>query len=304
MVEGDKVIKLRSAEKKDKEGILSIASATWEGWDYVPLFLDSWIDEGGLYVAEYEGSIVGITKTTELGKGELWLEAIRVAEEHRGKGWGFRIARIQLDYALAANPRNIRLSTADINAASLAVIRRLGFTIYAEFDYFLTDEPPTPSSQHRQQAQATVQVKPGESSSVWKLICDSEEYGASRGLLPHTWKFYDWTRERFDELVVAGLVFQPRDARGVVVFVKNRYTPQNLELAFIEGEDTALASLVGFVQERFTQAASEASDGKYAAYAAGQRKCEIIRRIGLKPHPRVHKVKVFDYPLLHPDEKT
>jgi GNAT superfamily N-acetyltransferase len=128
-------MKLRKASIKDREGILKIASATWEGWDYIPLLLDSWLAEGGLYVAELANEIVGITKTTELSPGELWLEALRVAEEHRKKGLGRKIAEQQLELAIAAGPKSIRLSTADINTASLAIIRHLGFKEYVVFDY-------------------------------------------------------------------------------------------------------------------------------------------------------------------------
>ncbi|MBD3286401.1 GNAT family N-acetyltransferase [candidate division WOR-3 bacterium] len=297
------MISLRPARHEDKPGILKIASSTWEGWDYVPLFVDAWIEEGGLYVAENDAEIVGITKTTDLDQGELWLEAIRVSEEHRGKGWGFRIAREQLDLALAENPVSIRLSTADVNSASLAVIRRLGFILYAEFSYFLSDEPPVSSSATQSvptNKYDIVSVGQDKASNAWEYITNSEEYKTSHGLLPHTWKFYDWTPERLTELIERGLVYEPVGSHGLVIFIQNRYAPGSLELAFIEGEENVLDLLVHFVQGKFRE---EVTEGKFAAYAAGARKKGLIRRIGLKPHPRVKKVMVFDYPLFHPTGK-
>ncbi|MEA3312221.1 MAG: GNAT family N-acetyltransferase [candidate division WOR-3 bacterium] len=286
-------MRIREATLKDREGILKVASATWEGWDYVPLFLEDWIREGGLYVAEVGDEIVGITKTTELSSGELWLEAIRVAEEHRRKGLGREIAERQLELALASNPKSIRLSTADVNTASLAIIRRLGFTEYVLFDYFEQSEPlagleGVEFDESKLLADAHVAEK------AWALVRSSEEFAAAKGLLPHTWKFYEWTKALFRSLLEDRLVYVTSGVKGVLVLIRNRYAPSNREIAFLEGDERSLEILNKLAQAKL---ASLPEGGRFAAFAAGKRKRKILECLGMKFHERIKKVYVFDYPL-------
>ena len=114
---------IRLAQKKDRKKILKIASHTWEGWDYVPQLLDEWLIEGGLFIAEENGEIVGLTKTTILSRGELWLEGLRVKKELRRQGIGKKLAFFQLEEALKQRPRIIRLSTAEVNIESIKLIK-------------------------------------------------------------------------------------------------------------------------------------------------------------------------------------
>ncbi|MBN2379032.1 GNAT family N-acetyltransferase [candidate division WOR-3 bacterium] len=286
------MIKLHSASPKDKEGILAVASATWEGWDYVPLFLDAWIAEGGLYVAEHSGQIVGITKTTELSEGELWLEAIRVAEESRGKGWGREIAQKQLKLAIEADPRSIRLSTADINTTSLKIIGHLGFEEYARFRYLQL--PSKHLSSSMESAEGVQLLHREDSSKAWDLIRGSEEFRVSKGLLPQTWKFCEWTEDLFVRLMNEGSVYVTEDHNGVLVLLPNRYAPANPEVAFIEGDETALEKLEAFAKLKLASASGE---GSIVGFSAGKRKRSRLERIGMRPHERINYVYVFDYPL-------
>jgi GNAT superfamily N-acetyltransferase len=285
-------VKLREASVTDREGILRIASATWEGWDYVPILLDEWIAEGGLYVAELAGEIVGITKTTELSPGELWLEALRVAEEHRKKGLGRRIAEQQLELAIATRPQSIRLSTANVNTASLAIIRHLGFKEYAVFDYFEQSQPlaelkEVEFSEDKLLADADVEEK------AWKLILSSQELRASKGLMPHTWRFFNWTEELFRSLVAEELVYVTPQVGGVLVLLRNHYAPSNREIAFLEGDERSLETLGRLVL--FKLASLE--EGRLVAFAASNRKHKIIENLGMRLHERIKKVYVFEYPL-------
>lgn len=285
-------MKLRKATPKDREGILRIASTTWEGWDYVPLLLDSWIAEGGLYVAELEGQIVGITKTTELSPGELWLEALRVAEEHRKKGLGLQIAEQQLELAIAASPKSIRLSTADVNTASLAIIRHLGFKEYAVFDYFEQSQPLA-GLEEMQLDESRLLADADVTDRAWDLILSSQEFRASKGLLPHTWRFFNWTEELFRSLVAEGLVYVTPQVGGVLVLLRNHYAPSNREIAFLEGDERSLETLGRLVHLKLTSL----KEGRLVAFAAGKLKHKIIQNLAMRLHERIKKVYVLEYPL-------
>jgi GNAT superfamily N-acetyltransferase len=80
-------LRVRPALPEDRERILAISAKIWEGQDYIPHVLDRWLCEGGLFVAELSGKVVGFAKNTELSPGEIWLEGLRVDPEHQGRAW-------------------------------------------------------------------------------------------------------------------------------------------------------------------------------------------------------------------------
>jgi GNAT superfamily N-acetyltransferase len=283
---------LREATPQDRDGILKIATHTWEGWDYVPLFIDSWLGEKGLFVAEEGGRIVGMTKTTELSSGELWFEAIRVAEEERGKGLGLDIAKRQLEMAIATNPRSIRLSTADRNKASISISTSLGFKEYVSFQFYENYENADPLKE----ASNVVSLRDEQKiKQAWNIIQESEEYHLSKKLLPHTWKFYDFTEELFGRLSREGLVFATKDTEGVLIVLKNRYSPLNYEVAFLEGSEESVSELSTFAQSHL---AKKTADDFMDAFAVSRRKKGILERLGMKKSKDIEKVIVFEYPLI------
>jgi len=103
-------VQVRLASLNARERILAIYSRIWEGEDYIPHVLDRWFSEGGLFVAELAGKVVGFAKNTELSPGEIWLEGLRVDPEHQGKGVAKALARAQLEAALAKEPQIGRAS--------------------------------------------------------------------------------------------------------------------------------------------------------------------------------------------------
>lgn len=285
---------LREARLSDRPGILEIASRTWEGWDYVPLFLDQWLKEGGLYVAEIDGSIIGLTKTTELSPGELWFEGIRVRENERGRGLGLEIARKQLEFALAASPRMIRLSTADVNEVSRKVIKSIGFQEYAFFNYYENEEPIKTTAEIPEEIRLVNIQDEEEIEKTWSIIRDSEEYKKSRGLLPHTWKFSEWTLDLYRALVGGKKVYTKGDADALLVLLPNRYTPGSMELAFLEGGEKTVVSLIPFAIREVLDFPKGTS---ITGFAASDRKRKILEAVGMLKHPEIEQVYVFDYPL-------
>src|SRR5512136_867221 len=79
---------VRPMTMADKPAVLKISSRIWEGNDYVPLFFDRWVEEGGFWAAELRGRLVGYGKATQLSPGEWWLEGLRVDPDCRKRGIG------------------------------------------------------------------------------------------------------------------------------------------------------------------------------------------------------------------------
>lgn len=222
---------IRSAQKKDREKILKIASHTWEGWDYVPQLIDEWLNEGGLFIAKESGEIVGLTKTTILSRGELWLEGIRVKKELRRQGIGKKLAFFQLEEALKQRPRIIRLSTAEVNIESIKLIKNMGFRKINEFKYM--------ELHHPEEKELLSNVLKGKNHKVlWNYIRDSVFFNESKGLLPWSWIFREITPELISSLIKEERVFiSKKDGRiiSLIILLPHRYEKETVEICLIEG---------------------------------------------------------------------
>lgn len=224
---------IRKAEKKDKEQILKIASDTWEGWDYVPYLLDDWLKEGGLFVAEENSNIMGVTKTTTLSQVELWLEGIRVKPESRGKGIGKKLAFYQLEQAVKEKPRVIRLATVETNTESITIIEKMGFLKSIEFRY-LSLENLTEKGNYSQ-IQKCKNIK-----QLQKYMDNSLYLDESKGLLPWTWIFRDINNKLISEFIENENVFirqKNGEIISMVVLLQHRYENKTLEIGFLDGEN-------------------------------------------------------------------
>jgi ribosomal protein S18 acetylase RimI-like enzyme len=226
-------MKIRKAQKKDKEQIIAIASHTWEGWDYVPYLLDEWLTEGGLFVAEENSNIVGITKTTTLSEDELWLEGIRVKPELRGKGIGKKLAFYQLEEALKAKPRVIRLSTVETNKESISIIEKMGFHKAIEFKYLSLENLSVKGKYSHIR-------KCKNKKKVQGYIENSQYLNESKGLLPWTWIFREINPSLFPKYIEnENVLIKQKNGEiiSLVILLPHRYEKETLEIGFLDGQD-------------------------------------------------------------------
>jgi GNAT superfamily N-acetyltransferase len=240
---------IRPAKPEDKPGILRISAQVWEGHDYVPLALERWLAEGGLFVAELAGQIVGFAKTTILSPGEFWLEGLRVAPEHRNQGIGRALAEAQLQDALARGARAVRYSTVEINRASGRIAQALGFHEAGRFTFM--------AGPVRGGEKSTKVIQAEEPDKLASFIFSSRAYRLSRGLLAHGWIFKELSLALLAELVSNGAFFcleAEGQVRGVLALLPDTYRPDYLTLAFLDGEERALPELLrfahGYAQDR------------------------------------------------------
>lgn len=228
---------VRAATVEDREAILAISQRIWEGEDYVPFVLDQWLSEGGFIVAELSGEVVGFAKTTELSPGELWLEGLRVHPDHQGKGIAKALAKAQLEWALARRPKSVRLATVEENLASLHIAQELGFREIARFSYLEADVSAPESLPPLERP------KP---QKAWDFLLRSKAFEEAHGLVGLGWRFKTLTFEFLAELCREGHVFMAGGAAsGLLIVFADPYTPKEiLALAFLDGEEEALESLL------------------------------------------------------------
>jgi len=279
---------VRPVTMADKPAVMKISSRIWEGNDYVPLFFDRWAKEGGFWAAELRGRLVGYGKTTELAPGELWLEGLRVDPGCRKRGVGKELSRQVVQRTLERRPVSLRLATADVNHESIHIIETvMGFKPYTQYR-FLLGEPAKPQP-------GPPLVAPTVAEAL-DFIRRSTELAASRGLIQYTWLFRNLDRRYVAELIRCGYVFGRSTAgklAGLLVLRPHRYHGNDLDISFVGGDRQALAAFRSFL----SRVARDCGTKSISGMAASDDMTKALMLLGLKPHPHISKVLVYEYPI-------
>jgi GNAT superfamily N-acetyltransferase len=272
----------------DKPAVMRISSRIWEGNDYVPLFYDRWVKDGDFWAAEMRGRIVGYGKATELSPGEWWLEGLRVDPECRKQGVGKELSRQVVKRTLERRPVSLRLATADVNHESIHIIETvMGFKPYAQYRFFL-GEPKKPRP-------GPALVAPTAAEAL-DYIRRSREMVASKGSLAYTWLFRTLDRRYIVELTRCGYVLGFRSAgklAGLLILRPHRYHGNDLDISFVDGDRSALAAFRTFLY----RVAHDCGTKTISGVAASDEMAAALKSVGLKPHPRIGKVLVYEYPI-------
>ncbi|OPL18587.1 MAG: hypothetical protein AVO35_04445 [Candidatus Aegiribacteria sp. MLS_C] len=85
-------ISVRKAGVDDLEAIAEISRLTWEGDDYLEGAAAEWIEDGTLYAGLWEGRVAGTFRISPMPCGVLWMEALRIHADLRGRGLGKQLA--------------------------------------------------------------------------------------------------------------------------------------------------------------------------------------------------------------------
>lgn len=279
---------VRPVTMADKAAVLRISSRIWEGNDYVPLFFDRWVKQGGFWAAELRGRLVGYGKATQLSPGEWWLEGLRVDARCRKRGIGKELSRQVLHRTLDQRPVSLRLATADVNHESIHIIETvMGFKPYTRFRFFAgTPGKPRPGPE----------LTAPSVTEALDYVKGSGELRASRGLLQCTWLFRQVNRRYMTELRRDGYVFGYRVAdklAGLLILRPHRYHGNDLDISFVAGTGRALVVFRSFI----SRVAYECSTRSLSGMAASDEMAGALESLGLKPHPHVSAVPVYEYPI-------
>lgn len=68
--------------------------------------------------------------------GTMWLETVRVRPDHQGQGIGTAIYEKYLDVAREKGVKTVRLYTESFNEKSMALTKKMGFSIILRYDYY------------------------------------------------------------------------------------------------------------------------------------------------------------------------
>lgn len=143
--------------------MLSFASRTWDGWDYVPHALDHWLEgsDGVLLVATVGppasggqpldhdglplevGQVVAVARVALLSPTEAWLEGIRVDPRVRGMDVATELQVAELRMAKERGAAVVRYATGERNEASHRLGSRHGFELLTSLRTWSWREPGT-----------------------------------------------------------------------------------------------------------------------------------------------------------------
>ncbi len=189
---------IREARPEDKPSIEEIAKLTWGGEDYLAGVFDDWLKDGGFYVLELDGKVIGTAKMTLLPNGVGWLEGLRVHPDYRGRGYGRFIQNFMLDLgeklAEKGKIEALEFATYFLNRESIAMARKDRFSVIAKFFNL----------------RAKVEdFQPEEPEQV-----ELEMEDLTFGIIPLGWKFVhrsgealEWLREKGEAYEIAGFKF-------------------------------------------------------------------------------------------------
>ena len=131
---------IRQAQSDDYEAVAAFTRETWadrEAGDYIPHVYHEWISGDGerqrTFVAEREGTVVGICQGVLLSAHEAWAQGMRVDPEFRGSGLSTHLNDALFDWARERGATVCRNMVFSWNVAGLGGSRAAGFDPRMEF---------------------------------------------------------------------------------------------------------------------------------------------------------------------------
>jgi GNAT superfamily N-acetyltransferase len=191
---------------------MSFIKDVWGGHDYLPLVWDQWLRnrEGRMFVVEVSGVPVGMNRVRFLGDGSAWFEGARVHPAFRGRGLASMLGENSMKLASARGARVFRLTSGTHNKAAHRQIQRMRFTERARFSVY---EPPR--GRKPRPSGAAHRMRPGELSTVIRLLRHQREFRLGAGVFWHDFTATSLTRGVVSQLLAEGAVWRFCDALAV-----------------------------------------------------------------------------------------
>ncbi|MBA3307625.1 MAG: GNAT family N-acetyltransferase [Chloroflexi bacterium] len=226
-------ITVRRARADDKEAVLSFATRTWDGSDYIPDVWERWLaaTDGVLLVATAGGAAstavggrrpvdadgapleaaraVAVARLTMLSRDEAWLEGIRVDPRVRGMGVATDFQVAELRWAAAHGVRVVRYATGPDNEGSHRLGARHGFALLGEWRWYGVDDEDeeTPPPDAAPSTGGVTIVREVDGDRWWERVTADPTLRRGHDLYERrAWALQELTEERFRGHVARGQV--------------------------------------------------------------------------------------------------
>jgi ribosomal protein S18 acetylase RimI-like enzyme len=231
---------LRDARAGDREAVFEFCKKTWpEYGDYIPRVWRKWLRDrrGRLVVAELDGTPVGLVKVTDFGRGEIWLEGLRVDPMRRGTGIADAMNTEVLRTVRRLKPRTVRFCTGTTNRAGRRIGDKYGFQVIARFRYYWQrarkGEPKGDFATSR------------DAERIYDYIMKSRFLNLSSGQIAEGWIFREISRRLLAGYIKQRRVMVLRKAgtlAGVAIYPYEE-NDGSLTLGFVDGDPASIKVL-------------------------------------------------------------
>jgi hypothetical protein len=264
---------VRRARASDEAAVLSFASETWDGWDYIPHAWPVWLaaTDGVMLVATRpdDDTPIALTRVALVSPTDGWWEGIRVDPELRGMEVAADLQVAELHWSAALGARVIRYATSARNEGSHRLGARHGVNLlFAYRNYWWSPDegdPHEPSafdadvraaaSELRSRVLETLAsegrvVSAADTSRTWAFVAGDAGFQAAQRLYePRPWALGELSAERFVRHVQRGEVITAGD-RAVAILLRDQLAGEDssLRLALLVGEIDAMLELLAAVR--------------------------------------------------------
>jgi GNAT superfamily N-acetyltransferase len=237
-------VTFRPATPADKPAILAIAAQVWEGDDYVPDVIDDWLAEpdADLVAACVGDQLVAFARYDRVLPRHAWFEGLRTDPAWQNRGLGKAMTAHLLERARADGMARVGLSTYFDNLASQRVTESHGFSRVAGFVYCEAGQ----DSPARAAAAVCEEIEVISRNEAAAFILHSLFMAAAQSFLPHSWRFYPFTRAPQVALSRMARVFGIRRNGALAALLcmgAATHGPDAASIDFLDGDPALLPRL-------------------------------------------------------------
>ena len=259
-------LEVRVATLADRREILALCRRAVRR-DYVPAFLDEFIEDGGLFVALDEGRAIGIMNYARCLGGDGWLGQARTDPDYRRRGVATALIKASCRQAAAKGARHVRLWTLRTNKPAQITARSNGFREVAAFRRLMKR-----IGRRKGESQLLIEKRP---EAVWRLVKGSKLMRESAGYASMGTEFVRVTPRAVSEAVEAGKIARLGDN---VCFVDDNVWGDEWKAPL---EFTGLAGDVGLMlDEAGSLAAKMGKREVHTYFPVGSASLRITKRRG------------------------
>jgi GNAT superfamily N-acetyltransferase len=188
---------IRRVYASDREDVLAISRYIWEGHDYLPSVIDSWLNEPSsfMYGVEIGNRLAAVANLRLVENGRTgWMEGLRVHPDFRRQGFADLLTKHLLEEAGKIGVQRLRYTTSTENHASVRLGETYGFTPILQMGVFWHPTPKAPPS-----VKAAFHIRRASPKEVYVLLRNASGL-ITRDILIYDWKALDVTREALETI--------------------------------------------------------------------------------------------------------